>query len=84
MHNESCLPGCDQYYHETGRVFVYDSRNDVIMDIAPTDHDDWAVWTEFLDADGELSYISSHEDYTLDAEEFGPIPDDVKGTYRTE
>lgn len=33
-----------------------------------------AIWTEYKDADGELWYVSDHEEYTLSAEEFGPIP----------
>lgn len=41
---------------------------------AEEDDPQLAVWVEYKDADGELWYVSDHEEYTLDAEEFGPIP----------
>ena len=55
---------------ETGRMFIYDSSICGLVAVAP-DHDDWHYWTEMKDADGDLYYVSDHEGYTLDAEEFG-------------
>lgn len=66
------------YGHETGRKFIYDSDDMRLLHHPLADGerpygDNWAVWTELRDADGELWYVSDHEEYTLDAEEFGPI-----------
>lgn len=63
------------YMSTTGRKFIVDDNNGEFLPSAP-DHDEWAVWTEWVDnIDGSLWYVSDHEGYTLDAEEFGPLPD---------
>lgn len=56
----------------TGRMFIYDDYNACLVKSVP-DHDEWHVWTEYRDEDGAFWYVSDHEGYTLDAEEFGPI-----------
>lgn len=58
---------------DTGRTFIYDDLNACLVREAPKDHDEWAVWTEWRDEDGDIWYTSDHEGYTLDPEEFGPI-----------
>jgi hypothetical protein len=55
---------------ETGRTFIYDDYNARLV-ATPPDHDEWHRWTEFRDDDGEFTYVSDHEGYALDAEEFG-------------
>lgn len=62
------------YGRETGRKFIYDNRNARVVADEP-DHDEWNLWTEYLADDGEFTYVSDHEGYALDAEEFGPISD---------
>lgn len=63
----------------TGRQFIYDSDNMSLLHYplagneSLADSVDWAVWTEYKDVDGDLFYVSDHEDYTLSADEFGPI-----------
>lgn len=59
---------------ETGRKFVVDDNNGEFLRSAP-DHDEWALWTEWVDnVDHSLWYVSDHEGYTMSAEEFGPLP----------
>jgi hypothetical protein len=71
----------------TGRTFLVDSsEGGEIVGMAVNgaslagDDPDMAIWTEYLADDGGLFYVSDHEDYTLDAEEFGPIPSDGEPT----
>lgn len=54
------------------RWFIRDGEVDLLNE-PPTDTVEYAEWTEYTDGDA-LWYVSDHEDYTLDAEEFGPIP----------
>jgi hypothetical protein len=72
------------YGVETGRTFLVDGDGDILQmstngyqfdDVAVEDDGNEHVWTEFKDADGELTYVSDHEAYALTADEFGPIPD---------
>lgn len=61
---------------ETGRTFIYD---DLACEVVATEpeHDEWHRWTEFKAEDGSMTYVSDDPDgYWLDAEEFGPIPED--------
>ncbi len=60
---------------KTGRVFIHDDYNVKLVTTVP-DHDEWHLWTEFRGDDGDLIYVSDHEDYTLVADEFGPIDTD--------
>jgi hypothetical protein len=64
------------YGAETGRLFVYDDA-DCGFIIGLPDNDEWHLWTEYRAEDGTLTYVSDHEGYALDAEEFGDIPADV-------
>lgn len=67
---EGCVHGPD-----TGRYFIVDDVDCKLVTSVP-DHDDWHVWTEMgPDDEGEFWYVSDHEGYTLDAEEFGPFTD---------
>jgi hypothetical protein len=64
---------------ETGRLFVYDDYNAKLVNVVP-DHEEWHLWTEFKDEDGEFTYVSDDPDgYWLDAEEFGPIDAGIAG-----
>lgn len=56
----------------TGRTFIYDDANGCLTKAEPN-HDEWHRWEEYRDDDGDLWYVSDHEEYTLGAEEFGPI-----------
>ena len=60
----------------TGRKFIHDDWNVKLVAEKPN-HDAWHEWTEYRAADGSLYYVSDHEDYTLDADEFGPIPEEL-------
>jgi hypothetical protein len=81
--------GCEGFEagQPTGRTFLVDSSDggEIIgmstngsqfPEYADDAGHDLAVWTEYKDADGDLWYVSDHEEYTLDAEEFGPIPEE--------
>lgn len=62
-----------EYGVETGRLFIYDDLKCECITYIPS-HDEWHVWTEFKDRNGELWYSSDEPDgYWLDAEEFGPF-----------
>lgn len=62
---------------ETGRYFIADQRNGGELVTSIPDHDEWNVYTECgPDEDGAFWYVSDHEGYTLDAEEFGPFTED--------
>lgn len=59
----------------TGRKFIVNDMDGEFLPSQP-DHDEWTVWTEWVDnIDQSLWYVSDHEGYTLDAFEFGPLPD---------
>lgn len=62
----------------TGRWFIYDDYNTKLVRDEP-DHDEWHRWEEYREADGDLWYVSDHEDYTLGADEFGPIEPSTMG-----
>jgi hypothetical protein len=76
-HLEAC--DGDSNGQPTGRSFIVDEDGDItamatngasLEDAAGgEDH----IWLEYKDADGDLWYVSDHEEYTLSAEEFGPI-----------
>lgn len=63
------------YGSATGRTFIYDDYNVVLVTSEP-DHDEWHLWTEYRDEEGEFTYVSDHEGYALDSEEFGPFTDE--------
>lgn len=63
------------YGQETGRKWYVIEGEDELLTEEPLPPVIAALWTEFKDADGELTYVSSDEGYALTAEEFGPIPD---------
>lgn len=67
-----------EYGEETGRVFIHDDSICELVNTVPQ-HDEWHLWTEFKGADGEMTYVSDHEGYALDAEEFGPIEAGITG-----
>lgn len=60
----------------TGRKFIFDNVTCELATDIP-DHDDWNEYWEYKDADGALWYSSGNDEehYTLDADEFGPIPE---------
>lgn len=61
----------------TGRRWYVVDGDDELLSVDEWDAPDlpYAIWTEFDGPDGKY-YVSDHEDYTLTAEEFGPIPGD--------
>lgn len=57
----------------TGRTFIYDDLAAKVVPEKP-DHEEYHVWTEHKDSEGNLWYVSDDPDgYWLDAEEFGPL-----------
>lgn len=64
--------------NDTGRSWFVIEGEDELLKEEPMPPLVAAKWTEVLDEDGELWYVSDHEGYTLDAEEFGPIPEDER------
>lgn len=76
-HLEACTG--DANGQATGRTFIVDVDGDITamaengasLEDAADDEDH--IWSEYKDADGDLWYVSDHEEYTLSAEEFGPI-----------